>query len=134
MGGRYRTLHECASEFLGCIHRQAERESPTRGETATGLARTFGCMSNERTEGRPEGSLATVSLVLGVAGLLPIPGLPAAVAAAICGGVARSHDRRCGRAAAGFWLGVIGVIAPLVALLVYFVVLGYPFPIRRYRP
>jgi hypothetical protein len=31
-------------------------------------------------------------------------------------------------------IGWIGVVAPLVALFVYCVLLGYPFPIHRYRP
>jgi hypothetical protein len=31
------------------------------------------------------------------------------------------------------WLGVTGIVAPLLFLFVYCVVLGYPFPIHRYR-
>jgi hypothetical protein len=88
---------------------------------------------DEPAENQPASDLATTSVVLGVAGLLPVPGLPAAIAAAICGGIARSRHDRSGRATAGLWLGVVGVLAPLLFLFVYCVVLGYPFPIQRYQ-
>jgi hypothetical protein len=80
-------------------------------------------------------SLGTVSLVLGVAGLLPIPGLVGAIAAVVCGHVA-AHDPRDNptHARTGMILGWLGIVAPIVFLFVYCVVLGYPFPIHRYQP
>jgi hypothetical protein len=90
-------------------------------------------MADAHARTRSESDLGTASLVLGIAGLLPIPGFPAAVAATICGWVARSREDRSGRATAGLWLGVLGVLAPVVLLLIYCVVLGYPFPIHRYH-
>jgi hypothetical protein len=80
-------------------------------------------------------SLGTVALVLGLVGLLPIPGLLGAVAAVVCGHVA-AHDPRDNptHARAGVILGWLGIAAPLVFLFVYCVVLGYPFPIHRFQP
>jgi hypothetical protein len=90
-------------------------------------------MADEHVPTRSDSDLGTASLALGIAGLLPIPGFPAAVAAAICGWVARSRDDRSGRATAGLCLGLVGVLAPVVILFVYCVVLGYPFPIHRHH-
>jgi hypothetical protein len=78
--------------------------------------------------------MSTVAVGLGVAGLLPIPGIVASIAAVICGGHALRDDRSDGQARLAVWLGVAGILAPLVVLFVYCVVLGYPFPIHRYRP
>lgn len=80
-------------------------------------------------------TLATASLVLGVAGLLPVLPFLGSVAALVCGFAGRSRAGGArDRARAGIVLGWVGVAAPLVALLVYCVVLGYPFPIERYHP
>ncbi len=69
--------------------------------------------------------------MLGVLGLVPIPGLAASVAALVCGYCAGRDNER---ARAGIILGWIGVAAPVVLLFVYCVVLGNPFPIHRYHP
>jgi hypothetical protein len=88
------------------------------------------------TDPRPDKSrtMSTVAVGLGVAGLLPIPGIVASIAAVICGGHALHDDRSDGQARLAVWLGVAGIVAPLVILFVYCVVLGYPFPIHRYQP
>lgn len=86
--------------------------------------------------------LATVAVALGVAGLLPILPILGSLAAVVCGGLALSSIDATGPAAAasrhraqgGIALGVVGLVAPLVALFVYCVVLGYPFPLHRYQP
>jgi hypothetical protein len=71
---------------------------------------------------------------LGIAGLLPIPGIIASIAAIVCGSRALKDDTSDrGQARLGLCLGVLGVAAPLLFLTVYCVVLGYPFPIHRYR-
>ena len=76
----------------------------------------------------------TASVVLGLAGLLPVLPLVGSIAAVVCGWLARdapAPDRDRGRI--GIVLGVLGLLAPVIALFVYCVVLGYPFPIHRYR-
>lgn len=82
------------------------------------------------------GSLATVALALGIAGLLPVLPVLGSLAAVACGALAvrtgTVGDR--GRAAAGLVLGIVGLLGPLLFLLVYCGVLGYPFPIEPYRP
>ena len=79
--------------------------------------------------------LGLTSLLLGIAGLLPVLPLVGSVAAVACGAIAlgRPDDDRSA-AWGGIVLGVVGVVAPLVALAVYCWVLGYPMPIHRYRP
>ena len=71
----------------------------------------------------------------GIAGLLPVPGIIASIAALVCGRCAlrdETSDHRQARLA--LWLGALGIAAPVLFLLVYCVVLGYPFPIHRYHP
>ena len=79
-------------------------------------------------------ALATASVALGVAGLLPILPFLGSVAALVCGythlgRAEHGHDP----AWAGIALGWIGILAPVIALFVYCVVLGYPFPIHRHH-
>lgn len=77
----------------------------------------------------------TAAIVLGLAGLLPLLPLVGSIAAVVCGVLARdapAPERDRGRV--GIVLGVLGLMAPVIALFVYCVVLGYPFPIHRYRP
>lgn len=82
--------------------------------------------------------LANLSLAFGVAGLLPILPLVGSLVAVGCGLTAltrpspSTEERR--RATVGVALGVVGLLAPIVALFVYCVVLGYPFPLHRYHP
>ena len=79
-------------------------------------------------------SLGNLALGLGLAGLLPIPGLAASIAAIICGRLAaRERGPDAVQARLGFWLGIVQVAAPVVFLLIYCVVLGYPFPLHRYH-
>src|SRR5262245_53587755 len=86
------------------------------------------------TPPQKQSTMATASLVLGLAGLLPIPGLAGSIAALVCGYASLGTDDNRDRARAGIVLGWIGVAAPLVFLFVYCVLLGYPFPIERYHP
>ena len=77
----------------------------------------------------------TAAVVLGLAGLLPVLPLVGSIAAVVCGWLARdapTPERDRGRI--GIVLGVLGLLAPVIALFVYCVVLGYPLPIHRYRP
>jgi hypothetical protein len=87
----------------------------------------------ETTSASKTHSLSQIALGLGVAGLLPIPGIVASVAAIICGRRA-IHDEgdATGQARLGMWLGIVGVLAPILFMFVYCVLLGYPFPIHRY--
>ena len=77
-------------------------------------------------------SMGTASVVLGITGLLPVLPLVGSIGAIVCGLLAEHERDRRGRI--GIALGVLGVLAPLGFLFVYCVVLGYPFPIHRYRP
>ena len=77
--------------------------------------------------------MAHASLVLSVAGLLPVLPFVGSVAALACGYAARQRESLDGAARTGIVLGWVGLTVPLVALFVYTVVLGYPFPIHRYR-
>jgi hypothetical protein len=80
-------------------------------------------------------NLATASLAFGIAGLLPVLPFLGSIAALVCGYAAGRDDDTSGdRARIGLLLGWLGLAAPVVALFVYCVVLGYPFPIHRYRP
>jgi hypothetical protein len=84
--------------------------------------------------------LATASLVLGVAGFLPIPGLVASVFAVILGSLSGTRDadgtrQRSGAAVTGIVLGCISIGLFIVICVVYFGILGYPLPqIHRYQP
>lgn len=79
--------------------------------------------------------LGQLALGLALAGLLPIPGPAASLAAIVCGLAARRARSPQSRSAA--WaavaLGAFQIAGPLLALFVYCVVLGYPFPIHRYH-
>jgi hypothetical protein len=75
-----------------------------------------------------------LAVVLGLAGLLPVPGIAASIAAIVCGQRARRQGGdQDGSALTGVVLGLVGVAAPLLFLFVYCVVLGYPFPLHRYQ-
>jgi hypothetical protein len=103
-------------------------------DTHDGAARARHGDPSGRTTGG--GSLATVALALGIAGLLPVLPVLGSLAAVACGTLAvrtgTVGDR--GRAAAGLVLGIVGLLGPLMFLLVYCGILGYPFPIEPYRP
>lgn len=79
--------------------------------------------------------LGQLALGLALAGLLPIPGPAASLAAIVCGLTARRADPPRSRSAAraAIALGAFQIAGPLLALFVYCVVLGYPFPIHRYH-
>ena len=86
-----------------------------------------------------DASLGTASMVLGVLGLLPIPGVLASVAAVALGLSTRMSDsateRGRQRAAWGICLGGLSLAIFGGFCLVYFVLLGYPLPhITRYHP
>lgn len=83
--------------------------------------------------------LGIASLLLGIVGFLPIPGLPASILAVILGFLAGKDSHAGGRrsrvANAGIVLGCVGVAAAAVISIVYFGILGYPLPqIHRYNP
>ncbi|HQR80237.1 MAG TPA: hypothetical protein PLT68_08465 [Actinomycetota bacterium] len=87
----------------------------------------------------PAGTASTAawaSLVLGIAGLLPVLPLVGSLAAIITGALWANEGPRRSRQVArtGLALGVLGLVAPSVFLFVYCVVLGYPFPIHPYAP
>ena len=78
------------------------------------------------------------SLVLGIVGFLPIPGLPASILAVILGFLAGKDSptgsRRSRVATAGIVLGCVSIVTAAVIGIVYFGVLGYPLPqIHRYH-
>jgi len=83
-------------------------------------------------------SLGTASLVLGILGFFPIPGMIASVLAVAVGLTARLSDsastRTKQRATLGICLGVASVAIFGVFCFVYFTLLGYPLPhIHRYH-
>ena len=84
--------------------------------------------------------LAVASLILGIAGFLPIPGLAASVLAVILGALSGSKDadgrrHRSGAAVTGIVLGCVSIGLFLLICIIYFGVLGYPLPqIHRYQP
>jgi hypothetical protein len=88
----------------------------------------------------PRDGLATASLVLGIAGFLPVPGLAASVSAVILGSLSGGPGgdgvrRRPPAAVTGIALGCIGIGLFVLICIVYFGVLGYPLPqIHRYTP
>ncbi len=89
-------------------------------------------MTPSTTTGRR--SLGQLALALGIAGLLPVPGILASLAAIVCGRTAlRDSGDDSGSARLGLGLGILGALASFLVLFVYCVVLGYPFPIHRYR-
>src|SRR5919199_6424398 len=88
----------------------------------------------------PRDGLATASLVLGIAGFLPVPGIAASVLAVILGSLSGRRDadgrrRRNGAAVTGIVLGCVSIGLLLLIGIIYFGVLGYPLPqIHRYQP
>lgn len=80
--------------------------------------------------------LADLSIGLAIAGLLPVLPLIGSLAATVCAAIAyRSGNGRArSRSVVGLALGILGLLAPLAFLLVYCGLLGYPFPLHRYRP
>jgi len=82
-------------------------------------------------------SLAGLAFGLSLAGFLPVPGVVASIAAVACGRIALRGtipDPERAQARIATVLGAIGILLPVLLLFVYCVVLGYPFPIHRYRP
>jgi hypothetical protein len=84
--------------------------------------------------------LGVASLILGVTGFLPLPGIAASVLAVILGCLSGSRDvegrrRRSGTAVTGIVLGCVSIGVFLTICIVYFGVLGHPLPqIHRYHP
>jgi hypothetical protein len=87
----------------------------------------------------PDG-LAVASVILAIAGFLPIPGVVASLVAVVLGVLSGDTDpdgqrRRSGTARAGIILALIAIGLFLTGCVVYFGILGYPLPhIHRYRP
>jgi len=76
--------------------------------------------------------LGIASLILGVAGFLPVPGVLGWISGAPTEDGGR---RRTGAGTTGLVLGIVGVALFGTICFVYFVVLGYPLPqIHRYYP
>jgi hypothetical protein len=92
------------------------------------------------THDRGRDGLGTASLVLGIAGFLPIPGLAASVLAVILGSLsgtpaADGRRRRSSAAVTGIVLGCVSIALFITICIVYFGILGYPLPqIHRYQP
>jgi hypothetical protein len=83
--------------------------------------------------------MGIASLVLGILGFLPLPGLAASILAVILGLLASKDPHPGGRrsraATAGIVLGSVSIAVAIVISIVYFGVLGYPLPqIHRYHP
>src|SRR4051812_39424037 len=84
-----------------------------------------------------DASLGTASVVLGVLGFLPVPGVLASVLAIALGVAARMSEpttqRTRQRATLGICLGAVSLTLLTAFCFVYFVLLGYPLPhIARY--
>ena len=94
----------------------------------------------ERLASEPRANgLGIASLILGVAGFLPIPGLTASILAVILGFLAGKDSPSAGGrsrvATAGIVLGFVGIAMAAAISIVYFWILGYPLPqIHRYHP
>jgi hypothetical protein len=90
---------------------------------------------------QPDG-LATASLICGIASFVPLaPPFITPVAAIVLGFLSGDRDTRdgagsrSGRATAGIVLGGVSLTMFAVFCIVYFGVLGYPFPhLHRYHP
>jgi hypothetical protein len=84
--------------------------------------------------------VAVASVILAIAGFLPIPGVVASLVAVVLGVLSGDtdpdgHRRRSGTARAGIILALIAIGLFLAGGVVYFGILGYPLPhIHRYRP
>ena len=108
--------------------------------TASGIWTPSAPETAQRSAETPRDGLATASLVLGVAGFLPVPGLAASVMAIVLGTLSGRRDadgrrRRNGAAVTGIVLGCVSIGLFLLLDVVYFGVLGHPLPqIHRYQP
>jgi hypothetical protein len=94
--------------------------------------------TNPSARSRSDDTTANASIAFGAAGLLPVLPFIGSVVALVLGIVALQprdaiDDGTRSRARIGVTLGVIGILAPVVVLIVYCGVLGYPFPIHRYN-
>jgi hypothetical protein len=102
--------------------------------------RTAGPLAADRPPATAVDGLAVASLILAVAGFLPIPGVLASVLAIVLGILSGDtgpdgRRRRSNAARAGIILASIAIGLFVAACIVYFGVLGYPLPrIHRYRP
>ena len=110
-----------------------EADSLWRPATVARAIRTVETMTAQ-TPSKGSPSISQLAVGFGIAGLLPIPGIIASLAAIVCGSRALKDDSSDhSQARLALWLGALGIAAPLLLLLVYCVVLGYPFPIERYH-
>jgi hypothetical protein len=102
--------------------------------------RTAAPLPANRTRTIAPDGLAVASLILAIAGFLPVPGALASLVAVVLGVLSGDTDpdgrrRRSGTARAGIILGLVAIGLLLIASTVYFGILGYPLPhIHRYRP
>jgi len=84
--------------------------------------------------------LGVASLVLGIAGFVPFPGVLASVLAIVLGRIsgtqnANGNRSRSAAGTTGMVLGIVGLALFTAFCFTYFVVLGYPLPaIHRYQP
>lgn len=112
---------------------EMEADSLWRPATVARAIRTVETMTAQ-TPSKGSPSISQLAVGFGIAGLLPIPGIIASLAAIVCGSRALKDDSSDhSQARLALWLGALGIAAPLLLLLVYCVVLGYPFPIERYH-
>jgi hypothetical protein len=84
--------------------------------------------------------LGTASLVLGILGFLPIPGVMASILAIVLGAATHLSGTNVSaaakqRATIGIILGAVSVLILATICIIYFGILGYPLPhIEHYRP
>jgi hypothetical protein len=105
--------------------------------TTTEATSGFSSPNTERHD-----ALATASLICGIASWVPLsPPLVTPVAAIALGMASRRRaenarsEKRTSRAATGIMLGSLSLAVLVIICIVYFGVLGYPFPvIHRYHP
>jgi hypothetical protein len=102
--------------------------------------RTAGPMTADRPPATAPDGLAVASLILAVAGFLPIPGSLASVLALVLGVLSGDtgpdgRRERSNAARAGIILASVAIGLFVTASVVYFGILGYPIPrIHRYQP
>ena len=102
--------------------------------------RTAVPLAADRPPATTADGLAVASLILAIAGFLPIPGVLASVVAVVLGILSGDtgpdgRRRRSNTARAGIILASVAIALFVAACIVYFGVLGYPIPrIHRYQP
>jgi hypothetical protein len=102
---------------------------------------SYSTLAPQHTQGNEtRNGLGVASLVLGIVGFVPFPGVRASVLAIVLGWISGTQNadgsrRRSAAATTGVVLRIVGVALFAAHCFTYFVVLGYPLPaIHRYQP